>query len=910
MNREKNGTRQPSVSDSESRVRERVDQAVQINEESARQPSSSPHAPSAFSNRSQRLMARNRRSHRAYLGRALDRPSSRSRNGFKSSPGSVGSRNSGLAGSLDNNVGSASVSGIGSVSTSSSSRLVMGRLNRVHAPLEKETSRSTAQGAQQSPTSPLSRQAPSQPPSQVSPLATLPEPLRMEVLERQVLESNINRQSGGVQRRKIKLESDSEEDDDSFDEDEEEEEEEEEASEEENVQPPQRRVSSQEKEEQVVEDEDGSSWDDEDDVVVLPAKRTQTTAPPAPPPARRESHEQQQTGSDSSGRQRVHFPVQKAADHLQHVKSKTKLAQQQQHHRAVSPPPPARQQPARKAAAPHGTAAQAHARASQSSEGLLAQAAREAQRQKDLFRPLPRETYSSNNLVREKSLTSLVRGGRPSNLTLLLNPDPYWFPQGHPYRESPRDPTDPKLSRSMEEIYGRSSSATGMRSPARPGVGLGFGGLKMTSTNASPAPATRRDSAPAPAVSRTSANPSVAPSPVPEPKPRHSPNKTSKSPPAPSKLRASKSSMAVPVVLGVTASSAPRDEQKADTMEMSLRQMGARQQRQPRHPAEPTRPSIAQLPTHSSDKSKTSQESQQSNRGNRLGARPADVELSDSEDEEESSKSNDKGVSGRSLAQEHLAAVMDGKDPALVKAGLSASRSIVASPDAPPVDPSRQVESASYRPPAPPSSPSVYNAYEAKRAQGHLPHTPTPPSTTRPPTGRTNRPRPHSSHGQLLTAADPAPGPALPTPTRERRQPATSQPLVPVSIDATPAAAAPVPWPYNLPYPAPLQSPRTTRLKMLAAEVPDDLRKDLLWERKANRIAPILGNNGPMPIRRGANLKPLTTLRPEGSQPHDEPEETEEAMRERLQREREAKERYDKMRTRTWNGVIYQRPVW
>jgi hypothetical protein len=95
---------------------------------------------------------------------------------------------------------------------------------------------------------------------------------------------------------------------------------------------------------------------------------------------------------------------------------------------------------------------------------------------------------------------------------------------------------------------------------------------------------------------------------------------------------------------------------------------------------------------------------------------------------------------------------------------------------------------------------------------------------------------------------------------------------------------------------------------MLAAEVPDDLRKDLLWERKTNRIAPILNDNGPARIRPG--VKPLTTLRPDDSEPREESDESEEAMRERLQREREAKERYDKMRTRTWNGVIYQRPVW
>lgn len=147
---------------------------------------------------------------------------------------------------------------------------------------------------------------------QFSPLATLPEPVQMEALERQVLQSKINKQNGGVQKRNIELESDSEEDVDSFNEEEE-----------------------------------------------------------------------------------------------------------QQHQRAVSPPP-AHQQPARKAAAPHGTAAQTYARAS-----LLAEAAREAKRQQDLFKPLPPEVYSSNSLVREKNLASLSRGGRAPTLTRLLNPDPW-----------------------------------------------------------------------------------------------------------------------------------------------------------------------------------------------------------------------------------------------------------------------------------------------------------------------------------------------------------------------------------------------------------------------------------------------------------------------------------------------------
>jgi len=212
-----------------------------------------------------------------------------------------------------------------------------------------------------------------------------------------------------------------------------------------------------------------------------------------------------------------------------------------------------------------------------------------------------------------------------------------------------------------------------------------------------------------------------------------------------------------------------------------------------------------------------------------------------------------------------------------------------------------------YRPPAPPSSPSVYNPYEAKRAQGHLPHTPTPPSSKRAPVARTHRARPHSSHGQPTAPVVSPPPTTSAVPQRERRQPATSQPPIPVT---TAPLQGLVPWPYNLPYPAPVQSPRTTRLNMLASEVPDDLRKDLLWERKTNRIAPILDNRpvNPLPSQRrnppgaGAGLRPMTNITSSGAEPQEESEQA--------RQEREAKERYDKMRTQTWNGVIYQRPVW
>ena len=59
-------------------------------------------------------------------------------------------------------------------------------------------------------------------------------------------------------------------------------------------------------------------------------------------------------------------------------------------------------------------------------DGPLARAAREAERQRNMFAKLPRESYAD---LRRKGI-----GAGPSNLTLLLNPPPEMFPQEHPYR--------------------------------------------------------------------------------------------------------------------------------------------------------------------------------------------------------------------------------------------------------------------------------------------------------------------------------------------------------------------------------------------------------------------------------------------------------------------------------------------
>jgi Protein of unknown function (DUF3295) len=76
------------------------------------------------------------------------------------------------------------------------------------------------------------------------------------------------------------------------------------------------------------------------------------------------------------------------------------------------------------------------------------------------------------------------------------------------------------------------------------------------------------------------------------------------------------------------------------------------------------------------------------------------------------------------------------------------------------------------------------------------------------------------------------------------------------------ASTAPIPLthPYNLPAPAPPSTPRTTRRQMLATELSESLRRNLLWERQISKIggggAPrrrstLLGNDG---------LRPLTSM--------------------------------------------------
>ncbi|KAG8820755.1 hypothetical protein FRC19_008632, partial [Serendipita sp. 401] len=630
----------------------RVEMPLQFKEGSAESshqlPSPSTESSHTTSSRYRVSMRSKRAANRVNVGRALERPSSRNSGGRRRYDASTESRESGVKrgkgiGSIEANTGS--MSAADSVSTSSSSKLVMSRPQRLHA-----TARMDAAPERTLPTAGVTTglagqhersQADPRPSLQtqragnrvLSPLAALPDP-KLENFQRQVMETT--RQNGG---RRIALESDSDDDDDvTSDSDEDEDGDE-------------MKKLPDEKGSVMATDDDGGSWSDEsdEDKVTLPQAGRNQARGQVQPPVRKDSGEHH-VGSAGSGRLPARHPHAhghtKPHAPLPHVRSKAKITHQAQ----GTSPPPTRNPVARTNSSGNMTQ---HRRSNSSGEGPLAQAAREAQRQREMFTPLPRETYSSTNLVREKSLTSLSRGGRPSNLTLLLNPDPRLFPQEHPYRKQTQLP-DPKLSRSMEELHARmtnanstNNSSSNLRSAgargSRPGIGLGFGGLRMTSAidvtrsrRSTPMAPAEQVAPPTPIIQPPT--PAVAPE-SPAPTGSHS-NRThrrlssldvSKSPPAPSKLRPSKSSVAVPMVLGVTASSAPRDSDRADIMEMSLRQMG------PRHPrvsrfqqgAPAAAPALDQQPVEDHSKGGTS------SRGYRLGGAPMGVDYSDSEDDED-----------------------------------------------------------------------------------------------------------------------------------------------------------------------------------------------------------------------------------------------------------------------------------
>lgn len=79
------------------------------------------------------------------------------------------------------------------------------------------------------------------------------------------------------------------------------------------------------------------------------------------------------------------------------------------------------------------------------------------------------------------------------------------------------------------------------------------------------------------------------------------------------------------------------------------------------------------------------------------------------------------------------------------------------------------------------------------------------------------------------------------------------------SVELMRTPSMPLPHPYNLPAPAPLQSPRTTRRQMMANEMSESLRRNLLWERTLTRR--MLGGG----LTRINPVEPATNERASGS---------------------------------------------
>ena len=88
---------------------------------------------------------------------------------------------------------------------------------------------------------------------------------------------------------------------------------------------------------------------------------------------------------------------------------------------------------------------------------------------------------------------------------------------------------------------------------------------------------------------------------------------------------------------------------------------------------------------------------------------------------------------------------------------------------------------------------------------------------------------------------------------------------VAVEVGVLRSATAPIPLghPYNLPAPAPLMTPRTTRRRMLKTELSESMRRQLLWERQVS------SNTNPALVARRATqglggLRPLTSTSSDG----------------------------------------------
>ncbi|EIN10112.1 hypothetical protein PUNSTDRAFT_133873 [Punctularia strigosozonata HHB-11173 SS5] len=101
-----------------------------------------------------------------------------------------------------------------------------------------------------------------------------------------------------------------------------------------------------------------------------------------------------------------------------------------------------------------------------------------------------------------------------------------------------------------------------------------------------------------------------------------------------------------------------------------------------------------------------------------------------------------------------------------------------------------------------------------------------------------------------------------------------TQPAAPRSTVAPTPVPLPAGHPYNLPTPAAPTTPRTTRRQMLATELSESLRRNLLWERQVSMINMVGPRKRPNAL--GGGLRPLTTTNGDneaggsGSDPQEE----------------------------------------
>jgi hypothetical protein len=573
-------------------------------------------------------------------------------------------------------------------------------------------------------------------------------------------------------------------------------------------------------------------------------------------------------------------------------------------------------------------------------DGPLARAAKEAERQRNMFAKLPRESYAD---LQRKGI-----GAGPSNLTLLLNPPPEIFPQEHPYRILSRQsrsagdiahhqsgfgygshPQQPQQAQAQAQVqYQHQHQQHGYEQPSRQYVQM-----------------QRQKSQPSYGNGAYPPQYAVAPRPQPRQRPvttvqaqtqHHQPNAKpptrervggfggfgftvmhpvdSKSPkeqtPTTAAQRPQRVVVAPPPSAMATrrASTGAGASRVASTPPVLLRSLSKSSVLNPiiQHITassfKESPPALAQA-SLSPKKALVSPRAERPK--NRLNARPVDVELSESEDEgPEQTITSPKSVKSPTQeggAEAQLKAVIGGKtkSPAASSAtavttgaltlvdvqepgpSIEFPESVVCNycschNDGKVIDHSRNQVPLR----APPSTPS--RGTDSRMNGEHLP---------RSPTVLGEWPRPHLTNGASINF----PGPPPPSYLQHAWAGAPSIPEPPSSSE-TPMDPQPIemPYPYNLPFPTHMLSPRTTRLKMLSSEMPPDLRNDLLWERKTNRVHAV--------------YRPMAGLQPMGNGAGSGDEG---APRELTEEERATEEaRRRAMRNRTWAGVFPRPTAW